>query len=74
MTMTSKDREDRILRYALHFEAGRGLRVSDPTGTIASLTRVTPRIRAELTEAAALAGVKLDIAKVGDEARARVIA
>ena len=62
--------EDRIIWMAEEFEAGNGVRVSDPTGTFASLTTVTARIRREMDAAADLAGVEITVSKVGDEARA----
>lgn len=66
--------EDRVIALAEQLEAGRSVRVSDPTGTVASLTQVGRAARRELEAAAELAGVRIELSKVGDEARARVIA
>lgn len=66
--------EDRVIALAEKMEAGQSVRVSDPTGTVASLTRVGRKAREELEAAADLAGVRIELSKVGDEARARVIA
>jgi len=69
--MTRYD-EDRIIWIAEKLEAGEGVRMQDDCCTRWDLTNVSHRTRAIFEAAADLAGVEIEMEKLGEQARCRV--